>query len=180
MAAAREEAARLSRDPSLPPALIAWTAPLFPYEQPEAARLRQAACWMSDIGSHEHPEYRADHDLRARALLRPAAFDHPTRAFIALALALRYEAETDAPFLATARALLDPAAIARAELLGVALRLAYTLSAGTHALLAGASIKLHPGRIVLRLEGAGVFAGEGVQRRLDRVAAALGVAAEVQ
>ncbi len=179
MAAAREEAARLSRDPSLPPALIAWTAPLFPYEQPEAARLRQAACWMSDIGAHEHPEYRAAMTFE-RVLYSPAAFDHPTRAFIALALALRYEAEVDAPFLATARALLDPAAIARAELLGVALRLAYTLSAGTHHLLAGATIKLHPGRIVLRLDGAGVFAGEGVQRRLERVAASLGVAAEVQ
>jgi hypothetical protein len=32
---------------------------------------------------------------------------------------------------------------------------------------------------VLRLEGPGVFAGEGVQRRLDRLAACLGVAAEV-
>jgi exopolyphosphatase/guanosine-5'-triphosphate,3'-diphosphate pyrophosphatase len=179
LAAGREAAARSSRDPTLPPALIRWTAPLFPYETPDAARLRQAACWFSDTGSHDHPEYRAELTFN-RTLYAPGAFDHPTRAFIALALALRYEADLDSAYLAAARALLDPAAIARAELLGVALRLAYTLSAGTPDLLAGTSIRLRPGRVVLRLEGQGVFAGEGVQRRLDRLAAALGVAPEVE
>ncbi|GAC1479726.1 MAG: hypothetical protein NVS2B11_04090 [Acetobacteraceae bacterium] len=159
--------------------MIAWTAPLFPQETPEAARLRHAVCWMSDTGSRDHPDYRAEQSFQ-RALFSPGAFDHPTRAFLALALALRYEAEPDAPYLAIARRLLDPAAIASAELLGAALRLAYTLSAGTHDLLAGASLRLHPGRIVLKLSGAGVFAGEGVQRRLDRLAACLGVAAEVE
>ncbi|MBV8914228.1 MAG: Ppx/GppA family phosphatase [Acetobacteraceae bacterium] len=179
LAHGRDEAARSSRDPALPPSLIGWTAPLFPYETPEAARLRHAACWLSDIGSHDHPEYRPELTFQ-RTLYAPGAFDHQARAFLALALAYRYEAASDAPYLGPARALLDPAAIARAELLGTALRLAYTLSAGTPDLLHGTSIRLHPGRVVLRLEGPGVFAGEGVQRRLDRLAAALGVAAEVQ
>ena len=47
--------ARFGRDPALPPALLAWTDPLFPGEAGEARRLREAACWMSDIGSHDHP-----------------------------------------------------------------------------------------------------------------------------
>ena len=179
MAASRDEASRLSRDPSLPPALIAWTAPLFPYETPEAARLRHAACWMSDTGSHDHPEYRAEQSFQ-RMLYSPGPFDHATRAFLALTAALRYEAEPDVPYLATARALVDPAARDRAELLGIALRLAYTLSAGTHELLAGTKLMLRSGRVVLRLEGAGVFAGEGVQRRLDRLAAAMGLQADVE
>ncbi len=178
--AAQDEARRLSRDISLPPALIAWTAALFPYEPPEAARLRQAACWMSDTGSHDHPEYRAEQTFQ-RVLYYPGGgLDHPTRAFLALALALRYEAEADAPYLAPARFLLDAAATARAETLGSALRLAYTISAGTPALLAGASLRLHPGRVLLRLEGVGVFAGEGVQRRLDRLAASMGLTGEIE
>ena len=110
----------------------------------------------------------------------PGALDHPTRAFLALTMAIRYEAEPDAPFLATARALLDPAAIARAELLGVALRLAYTLSAGTPTSSPAPPSRWPPAASILRLEGAGVFAGEGVQRRLDRVAAALNVTPEVE
>ena len=179
LASARESAERLSRDAALPTALIGWTAPLFPYEPPDVARLRHAACWLSDTGSRDHPEYRAEITFE-RTLYAPGALDHPTRAFLALTMATRYEAEPDASYLATARALLDPAATTRAELLGTALRLAYTLSAGTPDLLAGTSIGLRPGRVVLRLDGPGVFAGDGVQRRLDRLASLLGLTPEVQ
>jgi len=179
LAAVSGDAARLSRDPSLPPALIAWTAPLFPGESAAAARLREAACWASDTGSHDHPEYRAEQSFQ-RMLYAPGALDHPTRAFLALTLALRYEAEPEAPYLAVARGMLDAASVARAERLGAALRLAYTLSAGTHDLLAGTRLSLQPGRVLLRLEGAGVFAGEGVQRRLDRLGGTLGLTAAVE
>ncbi len=179
MAAVHGDAERLSRDVAMPPALIEWTAPLFPTESPAARRLRQAACWLSDTGSHDHPEYRAELNFQ-RTLYAPGPFDHPTRAFLALVLAMRYEAEPDAPYLATTRTLLDAASIARAELLGCALRLAYTLSAGTPDLLAGATVRLEPGRVVLRLDGPGVFAGEGVQRRLDRLAQRLGLSPAVE
>ncbi len=179
MAAVRHDAERLSRDITMPTALLDWTAPLFPFETQAARRLRQAACWLSDTGSHDHPEYRAELNFQ-RSLYAPGPFDHPTRAFLALVLATRYEAELDAPYLATARALLDAASIARAELLGCALRLAYTLSAGTPDLLGGAALRLEPGRVVLGLDGPGVFAGEGVQRRLDRLASLLGLSAAVE
>lgn len=172
-------AARYGRDLRLPPALLDWTSPLFPDETPGQARLRAAACWMSDVGSHDHPDYRAEQAF-LRVLRQPGiAMDHPTRAFLALTLALRYEAELDAPYLAIGRALLDPAAIGRAEVLGTALRLAYTLSAGTPELLAGANLRVLPGRLGLRLaEGSGVFAGEGIQRRLVRLGAAMGLAVD--
>lgn len=179
LASARDDAARLSRNVALPPALIAWTAPLFPYEPPEASRLRHAACWLSDTGSHDHPEYRAELTFE-RTLYAAGALDHPTRAFLALTMAMRYEADPSAPYLDTARALLDPVAIARSELLGSALRLAYTLSAGTPDLLASTSLGLEPGRVVLHLDGPGVFAGDGVQRRLDRLAALLGLKPHVE
>ncbi len=172
-------AARYGRDVRLPPALLDWTAPLFPEETPGQARLRAAACWMSDIGSHDHPDYRAEQAF-LRVLRQPGvAMDHPTRAFLAVTLALRYEAELDAPYLAIGRALLDPAAVGRAEVLGTALRLAYTLSAGTPELLAGANLRVLPGRLALRLaEGSGVFGGEGIQRRLARLGAAMGLAVD--
>ncbi len=91
LAAGRELAARLGRDPHLPPALLAWTDPLFPDETGEARRLREAACWMSDIGSHDHPEFRAEQAF-LRVLRQPGiGLDHHARAFLALAIALRYE-----------------------------------------------------------------------------------------
>lgn len=181
LAAAREMAARFGREPALPPALFAWTAPLFENETAMAAALREAACWVSDIGSHDHPDYRAEHAF-FRVLRQPGVgFDHHARAFLALAAALRYEAETEAPFLPSARLLLDVATLRRAEILGAAFRLAYTLSGGTPVLLASTSLERRSSRLVLRLtEGSGVFAGESVVRRLETLAAALGLDSSVE
>ncbi len=181
LAAAREMAARHGRDPALPGALLRWTEPLFPDESAELRRLREAVCLLSDIGSHDHPEYRAEQSF-FRILRQPGVgLDHHARAFLALAVALRYESEPDAPFLAPARLLLDVAATHRAEGLGRALRLAYTLSAGTPDLLAGTALVVTPRQLVLRLaENSGVFAGEAVLRRLDRLAQARGLEATAE
>jgi exopolyphosphatase/guanosine-5'-triphosphate,3'-diphosphate pyrophosphatase len=94
---------------------------------------------------------------------------------------MRYEVDGDADFLRPARLLLDVAATHRAEMLGVSLRLAYTLSAGTTDLLAGTELRLAGGRLILRLqEDSGVFAGESVMRRLDRLAQAVGLEAATE
>ncbi len=178
MIAAGKELARLyGRDPALPPALILWTNPLFPDEADEARRLREAACWMSDIGSHDHPEYRAEQSC-LRVLRQPGiGLDHHARAFLATVLAVRYDADPDASFLAPARMLLGFEAARRATLLGFALRLAYVLSAATPDLLAGTRLLVN-GNLVLQLqEGTGVFAGEAVTRRLERLGQALGIEA---
>lgn len=175
LAAAQDIAARFGRNRTLPRALISWTDPLFPGEHGEPRRLREAACWMSDIGSHDHPEYRAEQSY-LRILRQPGiGLDHHARAFLGLVMALRYEAEPDAPFLVAARALLSVDAQQRALTLGFALRLAYTLSAGTPDLLAGTRISAQH-VLTLRLsEGSGVFAGESVTRRLDRLGLAMGL-----
>lgn len=181
IAAAQDLAERFGRDPRLPPALAQWTAGLFEREGPDDAALRAAGCWVSDIGSHDHPDYRAEHAY-FRVLRQPGVgLDHHARAFLALAVALRYEAVPDAAFLQAARVLLDVAAVRRAEVLGAALRLAYTLSGGTPELLAGTSLERSGGRLVLRLvEGSGVFAGESVMRRVEALAAVLGLEASVE
>ena len=181
ISAAWELAARHGRDPSLPPALVEWTSPLFPRETATAARLREAMCWMSDIGSHDHPEFRAEQAF-LRVLRQPGVgLDHHSRAFLALGVALRYEAESDAAFLHPSRQLLDIDTANRAEVLGIALRLAYTLSAGTRDLLAGTRLRIEGAKLVLHLRAnSGVFAGESVIRRLERLAQAIGLQAAAE
>jgi exopolyphosphatase/guanosine-5'-triphosphate,3'-diphosphate pyrophosphatase len=181
LSAAWELAARHGRDPSLPPALVEWTQPLFRNEPPIAARLREAMCWMSDIGSHDHPEFRAEQAF-LRVLRQPGVgLDHHARAFLALSVALRYEADSDASFLRPARQLLDIETANHAEVLGIALRLAYTLSAGTKDLLRGTRLRIEGSRLVLNLKpDSGVFAGESVIRRLERLAQALGLQAAAE
>jgi exopolyphosphatase/guanosine-5'-triphosphate,3'-diphosphate pyrophosphatase len=178
LSSGQELAQRLGRDPALPPALMEWTNPLFPQETVQGRRLREAACWMSDVGSHDHPEFRAEQAF-FRVLRQPGiALDHHARAFLALAIAMRYEVENDAEFLRPARVLLDLASASRAETLGIALRLAYTLSGGTRDLLGGTELLVRGSQLVLRLhENTGVFAGESVIRRLDRLAQVLNLEA---
>jgi exopolyphosphatase/guanosine-5'-triphosphate,3'-diphosphate pyrophosphatase len=183
-AASREMAEQLGRNVALPPALINWTHDLFTSalggESAAQKRLRVSACWMSDSGAFDHPEYRAEQTF-LRVLRQPGmAFDHPTRAFLALTLAMRYETELDQPFLQPARRLLETSAFRRAEILGLALRLAYALCAGVPDLLAGTSLTPQGGRLVLRLaEERGMFNGESVSRRLDRLAQAIGLQPEI-
>ena len=174
LAEQRDTGLLLGRDPGLSPALIAWTDTLFPDETRDEIRLRAAACWLADTGSHDHPEYRAEQSF-FRILHQPgAALDHPTRAFLATAIAIRYEAEAEALFLDTARGLLDATSLARAEALGYALRLAVMLSAGTPDLLAGARLKRDDQRLTLTLRrGQGLIGGDSVYRRLERLAASL-------
>jgi exopolyphosphatase / guanosine-5'-triphosphate,3'-diphosphate pyrophosphatase len=164
------------RDPTFPPALMTWLDPLFPGETGEARRLREVACWMSDVGSHEHPEYRAEQAF-LRILRQPGiGLDHPARAFLGLALALRYEAEPEAPFLAVTRLLLSSEAARQAIILGAAMRLAYTLSAGTPDLLAETRLAVNHVLTLRLAKGGGVFAGESITRRMERLGQAMGLA----
>ena len=181
LAAGHDMATRWGRDPTLPPALVAWTAPLFPEETEAARKLREAACWISDIGSQDHPEYRGEQAF-FRVLRQPGvALDHHARAYLAFIVALRYDSEPEMAFLDVARMLLDMRSLRHAETLGMALRLAYTLSGGTAELLGGTSLFREPGRVVLRLaRRSGVFGGEAVTRRLDRLAQSLGVEAPTE
>jgi exopolyphosphatase/guanosine-5'-triphosphate,3'-diphosphate pyrophosphatase len=165
------------RDPAFPPALLAWMAPLFATEVEAFRPLREVACWMSDVGVREHPEYRAEQAF-LHVLRQPGVgLDHHARAFLALAVALRYEAEPEAPFLAVARAMLSEEARRQAVILGTAMRLAYTLSAGTPELLACTSLAVDQALTLRLARGSGVFAGESVTRRLQRLGQALGLGA---
>ncbi len=76
LAAAQDLADRFGRDPRLPPALAQWTAGLFERETTGDAALRAAACWISDIGSHDHPDYRAEHAY-FRVLRQPGVGPRP-------------------------------------------------------------------------------------------------------
>jgi exopolyphosphatase/guanosine-5'-triphosphate,3'-diphosphate pyrophosphatase len=108
------------------------------------------------------------------------ALDHHARAFLAFILALRYDAEPGVAFLDAARMLLDLTSLRRAEIFGMALRLAFTLSGGTPELLGGTALVREPDRLRLRLrQGSGVFAGDAVTRRVERLAQSMGLEAAI-
>ena len=181
LAAADEMAQAWGRNPDFPPVLEAWLAPLGLAANESEAALLVAATRISDIGSQDHPEYRAEQSFFRMLRLHGVGLDHHDRAFLALTVALRYEAEPAAPFLPQARPLLSAAAYRRAETLGAVLRLAFTLSGGVPGLLRACALERGPRRLTLRLRAvSGVFSGDSVLRRLEAVALALGLEPHVE
>ncbi|NHO33555.1 Ppx/GppA family phosphatase [Acetobacter fallax] len=177
----RDMCTRLGRSDTLPDALIDWTGPVFSTETDLQRRLRQTACRLSDVGSHDHPEYRAEQTYMRVLWVQGAGFDHQARAALALALAVRYEAEPDtAPYLRTSRSLLDDDAFTWAITLGLTLRLAYALCGGTETLLDGTRLELISNQLCLHLTSARVAVrGDAVRRRLNRLAQAMKLTARL-
>lgn len=153
-----------------------WTAPLFPDEDELQGRLRQAACYLSDFAWREHPDYRATHAIQ-RVLNYPfAGADHASRAFLALAVYIRYGGSIESSAADVPQSLLGNKLRRRARVLGQAMRLAFTLSAGTREMLAKTEIRLDD-EGVLRLtlpDDGSVPIGEAVERRFNPLIEAIG------
>jgi exopolyphosphatase/guanosine-5'-triphosphate,3'-diphosphate pyrophosphatase len=145
-----------------------WIAPLFRTEGHARARLREAACILSDIAWREHPDYRAEHAFMRALRLPVAGITHPERVTLALILAMRYGAGADAEFIDPVRSLLAEEDVAFAGRVGTTIRLAYALSGGTEHMLGLTTIEKTGTRLTLHLpKGGEALFGEAVQRRLD-------------
>jgi exopolyphosphatase/guanosine-5'-triphosphate,3'-diphosphate pyrophosphatase len=154
-----------------------WVAPVFPDLDERSRRLHRAVCWLSDIAWAEHPDYRAEHAFLRSLRMPVGTLWHSERAFIAAALHARYGGAVEDPIKAALRGLLDDDAAADARRLGLALRLAYTLCGGALELLEQVRLGRAGERVILELPASGsLFVGEAVQRRLDALGRALGLA----
>lgn len=160
-----------------------WIAPIFPDHGFRdrgvgRERLHRAACWLSDTGWSEHPDYRAAHAF-ARTLTLPfPQIGHAERVFVASVLHARYGGGNDDPVKGPTRVLLGEEEAAEARAFGLALRLAYTLCGGALQLLDQVRLLRDAGGIALELPPTGsLFAGDTVQRRLDALGRALSLPA---
>jgi exopolyphosphatase/guanosine-5'-triphosphate,3'-diphosphate pyrophosphatase len=171
-------ARRLGRFGATDP-LIAWMRPLGP-QSSSLARLALATCLLSDIGWVEHPDYRGE-QAYLRALRMPfGGIDHVGRAFIALALDIRYGGRADDPVTSVSHALLDEMTFRHAVSLGLQLRLAYTLSGGALTLLDSTSLAREGSRLILRIaRDAADLRVDAVERRLDALARSLEITGEI-
>ena len=154
--------------------LMSWTKPVFGNETPAERRLRLAACYLSDIGWSEHPDYRAEHAF-SRVLRVPfAGLTHRDRVFLALAVLIRYNGDDDSEVVAPVRNLLDDNQVAKARSIGLALRLGHTLSGSAPGLLSRATLSVEKEAMKLEMaKGSESFMNETVERRLKTLARSL-------
>ena len=166
----------LARVPGFAPALVKWTAELFPGETAADTRLRVAVCALSDIGWRDHPDVRAEESFRRLLYLPFIGIEHPERVFLASAIHARYGGKPDDGYLAPAQTLLSRAGRKRAQVLGRAITLAYRLSAGMPQVLAASRLRIEADGINLQVaDVARVPDSEAVVDRVKLLAAAVGV-----
>lgn len=177
--AARQVGAGLGRFQQHGEALDRWIAPVFG-DTPRQARLRLAACLLSDIGWAAHPDFRAERGIDMALHGNWVAIDARGRALLATALFANFGGSTF-PYPRIA-ALCSDGELRRARLWGLAIRLAQRMSGGVEAPLRTSRLALEgDDRIVLRLpnDEAAMYS-EPVERRFKTLAAALGRKAEMR
>ena len=135
IAACEELALLRSRSPRHVHELIGWTDMAFRAvgleETAEEARLRHAACLLTDIGWRAHPEYRGEQSLNLIAHASFIGIDHPGRAYLALANFYRHEGLIDEQLSPRIRELVSTRLMERARALGATLRVAHLISGAT-------------------------------------------------
>ena len=185
LAACDDLARRRSRSIDSAYELCFWTDALFrapgPTETSEQRRLRHAACLLSDIGWHAHPDYRGIQSLNLVAHGNFVGVDHPGRAFLALTVYYRNEGTLKDDLSQSLIELVDKDMLKRARILGAAFRAAHMVSASMPGVLTNTPIGYEGNRLVWTLpEPYSNLEGERVDRRFKVLADLLDRDAEIR
>ncbi len=168
-------------------ALDAWLRPLWsalPTVLPQAREqvMLAAACRLSGLGAHLHPDHRADlvFDLVLRAPIPGQT--HQERAFLAQAAFSRYSSAVANPAPDVIGRLLTVEQAARARALGAAMRLGCDLSGRSAQLLASAQLTLERQELILKIRSSSedVLLGDPIAKRTAQLAAVLGLPFKVK
>ena len=175
LAAARDSASREGRYSVHAEEINAWARPVFEDGDSEHARLRFAACSLSDLSWRGHPDYRAELAM-VRILRAPfVGLDHRERAFVSLAVAARYGGRVKSGLAVEAQNLMSGDAAREARAFGFALNLAHTLSGGMPNILSATRLESTGVGIDLVLPATlAAFAGEAVTVSLQALGESLG------
>ncbi|WP_291976540.1 MULTISPECIES: exopolyphosphatase [unclassified Chelatococcus] len=176
--AAREINCLRSRSPAHAEELIVWTDRLMKSlhidETADEKRLRHTACLLSDISWRSHPDYRGDQSMDAISQAAFVGIDHPGRAYIALAVALRHIG-LSVDFGFRLRELMTTRLMDRARILAGAMRIAYIASAAMPGTLPRMPLTLSHQKLQLHVPADLMdLANEKLQGRVKQLARLIG------
>ena len=176
--AAREAGRGLGRFAEHGALLDRWLAPVFD-DEPDAARLRSAACMLADVAWQAHPDFRAERGVDMALHGNWVGVDGPGRVMMAQALHSNFGGGRDFAEQDVA-ALCNPDELKRASEWGLAMRLGQRLSGGVAEGLARSALSRAGGKLSLTFKnGSEDLYGEAVERRLKTLAGALGLQPDV-
>lgn len=140
------------------------------------ARLRIAACLLSDISWRAHPDYRADQALSLVSNVALYGVDHAERGFLAQVLNHRYGGPENPPERPWAEALCSGKMAERARLLAAMLRIGYVMAPGIADALPRMALVREGDTAVLTLPAElAAFDGERPLRRVRQCAKLVGL-----
>jgi exopolyphosphatase/guanosine-5'-triphosphate,3'-diphosphate pyrophosphatase len=180
LAACDELAYLRSRSPRHARELGPWTEMVFRAmgieESREEARLREAACLLSDIAWRGHPEYRGEQSLNLIAYAAFIGIDHPGRVYIALANFYRHEGLIDEQLSPIIRVLASTRLMERARALGATLRVASLISGSMPGVIGRTKVIARGNSLALVLPAdLAPLGGARVMRRLAQIAKIAGL-----
>ena len=174
--AAREAGAGLGRFAQHGDLLDEWIAPAFD-DDARCARLRLAACLLSDIAWAAHPDFRAERGIDMALHGNWVAINAPGRVMLAQALYCNFGGGRVLPYPKIA-ALATQAELKRATAWGYAMRLGQRLSGGVAAGLKHSRLRRDGETLRLEVDDANhALVGEIVGRRMKSLASVLGLKA---
>jgi len=157
------------------PALAEWTAPLFPDDGADWARLRRAAAYLAEVGWRDHPDYRAEDNFSRILHLPLAGIRHEERVLLAFMVSARYGGGRTGLVKRQMRPLIDSEDLTHAITVGRALRLGLSLSGGTEDILAAVGLAMDKNAVTLTFgKGGGHMLGDAAARRFEALARRLG------
>ena len=175
---AREAGAGLGRFEQHGTLLDRWISPVC-NDPPQAARLRHAACLLSDVAWSAHPDFRAERGVDLALHGNWVAIDAGERVMLALALFTRLGGKGGFP-VPQVLSLCSEEDVARATRWGLAMALGQRLSGGMAAALEGSVLERSGERLQLKLRRAlAPLAGKPIEGRLKALAANLGLKPEL-
>lgn len=180
LVSARELNLLRSRAPQHGEDLVGWTDGFFAStlaleESEEEARLRQAACLLSDIGWRAHPDYRGEQALNIIAHAAFVGVDHPGRCYIALAVYFRHMGLAEDEYAPRVLELVSTGMLDRARIVGAAMRVAYLLSAAMPGILPRTPLQVDGDQLVLSVpQDLEALVNDRVQNRLRQLAKLIG------
>jgi exopolyphosphatase/guanosine-5'-triphosphate,3'-diphosphate pyrophosphatase len=177
--AVREAGRGLSRFGEHGDLLDAWIAPIFD-DEPGYARIRLAACLLADVAWQAHPDFRAERGLDMALHGNWVGIDAAGRVMMAEALFNNFGGGPELPDKQIA-SLLTPREMERAARWGMAMRVGQRLSGGLATSLQRTSLRREGDRLYLVVRaGEEALYGETVEKRLKRLASALGCKAALR
>ena len=176
--AARDAGRGLSRFGEHGDLLDRWISPIFA-DSPANARLRLTACLLADVAWQAHPDFRAERGVEMALHGNWVGIDVCGRVMVAQALFSNFGGGREFPDKRVAD-LCSREQLGCASRWGLAMRLGQRLSGGLAASLERSSLSRRGDVIRLTLpKGEEALYGETVDRRLRKLASALGCKAEM-